>query len=165
MSVRAVGRRSAVSRPRTRSAWLTAKLGAGLLRVLGGGPQSPRFVWLVEDRATDLKRVRPPSVAFVVLDPIPVVLDPIPNDLEVPTACAPECPVRNERRGRSLLARGRKLLRLGGDAHPTNRHHSCTRWCLGNGCNPEPRFSGLWVTPVAWGPSDVIRSIVFRAPP
>jgi hypothetical protein len=69
--------RFAGRRPKGRGASFTAKQGAGLLGGLGGLPKSPRFSRLMEDRVTDLKRVLPFSVAFVVLDPIP-------NDLETP---------------------------------------------------------------------------------
>jgi hypothetical protein len=130
--------------------------GVGPLRVLGCLPKLPRFMRLVEDRVTGLRRVLAVSLVFVVLDPMP-------NDLETPNEDALECPVRNERRGRSPLARGQKILRLGGDAWPPNRQISRTRLRLKKRCNPEPRFSGLWVTLVACEPSSVTRTIVFRA--
>jgi hypothetical protein len=162
-----------------RRASFAAKLGAGLLRVLGGLPQLPRVVRLVEERARqgpEAGRAHPLSVVFVILDPIPNDLvvgvevamggtiahpgHPLPfdlgvmsaftrrgrpylrrrfvRDLQIENECALECPVRNETRGRSPLARGpQKLPRLSGagcpPAGPPNRQNSRTRLRLRKG--------------------------------
>jgi hypothetical protein len=135
--------------------------GGGLLRVLGCLPKSPRSTRWVEDRATDLKHGvfchSPSSLWFWT--PSEMV-----SRLRTNARWSGRVVTKGVE-GRSALVARSYAVSAGISArnHPPNRQNSRTRWCLRKGCNPEPRFSGLWVTLVALGPSDVTKTIVFRA--